>query len=281
MKQVAFIIVLIWGLGATATTGSVLGSALNPATGEELYACNARIRSQSATTEQICVDLRTGGTCDPARVSPTDGPCQCYAKEMIGNQIVATGGDGKIRAIHSTSQWQQFTASDSLFSGRLNSLEAELGSEILGAEYGLTYCYKGPFATEGIDRSLGQYLVDFTLQGSAYAVALDSVNIKYACDLRNRGQSAAARKPTSNPNYDDLYADFQREENIYRRVDDKSPREIGYQQVRLSLNQVAHEVPRFCVIEVRFKERSGKDLKRDKSGATSFQGSLAVYQGSL
>lgn len=269
------------GVNTMAATGSVLGAAVNPATGEELYACNAKIRSASTSTEQICVDLRTGGACDPTRVGPTDGPCQCYAKEMIGNQIVATGADGKIRAIHSTSQWQQFTSGNDLFSGRLNSLEVELGSEILGAEYGFTYCYKGPFATEGMDRSLGQYLVDFTLQGSAYAVALESVDIKYACDLRNRGQSGTARKPNSNPNYDDLYADFLREENIYRRIDDKSPKEIGFQQVRLALNQLANEVPRFCVIEVRFKERSGKDLKRDPSGATSFRGNLAVYQGSL
>lgn len=281
MKNIFFVLSVLLSYQAGASTGSIMGATMNPATGEELYACNAKIRSVASGSEQICLDLRTGESCDPTRVGPTDGPCQCYAREMIGNQLLATRSDGAALALHSGSQWKQFVEDSSLFAGRLNTLEVQLGSEILGAEYGFTYCYKGPFATSGYDQSLGPYILDFTLQGSAYAVALDSVEIKYACDLRNRGQSGGPRQSNSSPNYSDLYSDFIRTETIYKRVDEQSPREIGYQKLQLHLNQVAHEVPRFCVVEVRFKERSGKDLKRDALATTSFKGALAIKkQGS-
>ncbi|WP_374033765.1 hypothetical protein ACES2I_13845 [Bdellovibrio bacteriovorus] len=276
------LLLLLFSLTAGASTGAIMGWSVNPVTGEELYACNAKIRSLASSAEQICLNLSDGESCDPTRVGPTDGPCQCYSKEMIGNQIVATRSDGAAQAIHSTSQWKQFMDDGNLFNGKLNSLEVQLGSEILGAEYGFTYCYKGPFATSGNDQSLGSYGLDFTLQGSAYAVALDSVEIKYACDLRYRGQSGSPRQPNSSPNYGDLYSDFVRTETIYKRVDERSPKDIGYQKIKMILNQAAHEVPRFCVVEVRFKERSGKDLKRDALATTSFNGSLAIKkQGSM
>ncbi len=238
--------------------------------GEQLYACNASIRHPIPEGVSECVDLSTGKVCDPANVQPGDGACSCRTKRNVGDTIVASRINGGIQTAIANNNWVRLVDLNQSFGNKLSSIDINLGSEDFGAEYAVQFCYLGSEEIKAkedqgppIDLSEGKYQLDVTLTGVNYKKALLTGVFSYQCDLRELGsQDKARKKNEESPSNGNLENDISGTVTFFN--DPNGERSgLNYLQQVLVLNSTATQVPRFCLFELRFKERSGNMAARN------------------
>lgn len=283
---------------AVAQGETSIQTAIDSTSGEQLYACNAKIRHPENEEIQECLNLSTGESCNPKDNKPGDGACVCQAKRNFGDQLIAVSG-GKFQTAVANQNWVGLLEDRKSFGNRLSHIDINLGSESLGAEYIIRFCYLGPneikelrqnesgqLEETGVDLSEGKYRLDVSLAGTNYNRALDYASFSYACDYRDAGLQALPRakdemipKPELNsasPSWGILEPDGSFSHTFLSRANGDAD-SVGYQTTNLLLNISPTKVARFCVFEFRFKERQGSTLKRDPTLTDgNFRGKIRV-----
>lgn len=291
MKALVITLILLIGLGAKAGEGSEIQTAVDSQTGEALYACNARIKHLASNQEQECFDLSSGEICHPGRVKPGDAACVCRTKTNQGDQVTATTDGERFQTAVAGSEWVHLVDVEESFGNKLTKLDISLGSENLGAEYAVTFCYAGPHERlkektspeqQSEDLSEGKYRVDISLAGLNYGHSLERASFAYVCDHRNWGNLGQPRGATEvAPPTGVLERDNAAETIFFEANSSAQPDFIRFVKEELYLNQTGTEVPRFCIFEFKFKERSGPNYKREPKAATgNFSGKIRVCKQS-
>lgn len=278
------LMLLILGFAGLAHADVAIQTAVDTTTAEELYLCNASLRHPTLQEEQECIDLSTGEACSPFDNDPKKPACACRAKTNHGDQIIAWNRDGEYANIIGTNDWMSLFSTENSFANKLARLDVSLGSENLGAEYSVRFCYLGPQEvlvkqdTTTKDLTEGKYFVDVSLAGSNYNKALDKVYFSYQCDYRYRGnQSGPRKKGEQGPSKGVVENDDSAIYTIFGNSPGARPGTVNFLQRALSLNSTSSQVPRFCVFEFKFKELSGKSLGRNiNASAANFSGKLRI-----
>lgn len=290
MKLLVFLFGVLISV-TSAATATDIHTVVDSQTGEQLYACNARIRHVSTGNEQECFSLSTGEVCYPENVQPGDAACVCRSKTNYGDLLTAETKNGKIQTVAAGPQWDSLVPAAESFGNQLRNIDVALGSESLGAEYTVTFCYAGPEERlkqktskneQDQDLSEGKYRLDVSLAGLNYGRALDAVSFRYVCDHRDQGNYGQPRKkndiapPSGRVEEDNGY------ETIFFGNGANNGDTVRFAKDELILNQNSSQVPRFCVFEFQFREKSGSKLKRDpKYSSGNFTGKIRVCkQGS-
>ncbi|WP_374027490.1 hypothetical protein ACES2J_13645 [Bdellovibrio bacteriovorus] len=290
MKLLVFLFSVFIVISASGTTTDIQ-TVVDSVTGEQLYACNARIRHVSTGSEQECFSLSTGEVCHPENIKPGDAACVCRSKSNHGDLLVAETKNGKVQSVAGGPEWDSLVPSTESFGNQLRNIDIALGSESLGAEYAVTFCYAGPeellkqktSKDEQVqDLSEGKYRLDVSLAGSNYGRALDEVSFAYVCDQRDRGNHTQPRKKSDTAPPSGRVEDDSSYETLFFGAGANSGDAVRFVKEELILNQDSSQVPRFCVFEFKFREKSGAKLKRDpKHSSGNFTGRIRVCkQGS-
>ncbi|QLY26315.1 hypothetical protein [Bdellovibrio sp. KM01] len=283
MKQALLLLVFI--LGSVAAHADVaIQTAVDNTTAEELYLCNASLRHPTFQAEQECLNLSTGEVCSPLDSDPKKGACVCRAKTNYGDQIIGWNKDEDYAVVIGSNDWMSLFSTQDSFANKLARLDISLGSENLGAEYSVRFCYLGPQevlqrqGTTTTDLTEGKYFVDVSLAGSNYNQALDTVGFSYQCDYRYRGNQTGPRKKNDQgPSKGVVENDDSASYTIFGNSPGSRPGSVNFLQRALSLNSSASQVPRFCVFEFKFKELSGKSLGRNTNASqVNFSGKLRI-----
>lgn len=280
MNKIIFVLVLFWAeMGFAAPTN--IQTVVNKDTGEMLYACNARIRHQGSDGLE-CVNLSTGESCSPEKTKSGES-CVCRSKSNWGDQIQALTLFNKTQVAMSGPDWAYLQPSNRAFDNKLSEIEISLGSERLGAEYALTFCYVGPKETlkkktrpeeRDQDLSEGRYQLDVSLAGVNYGRSLADVRFFYSCDLRSSGQQHRPRDandlmPAGGFPENDSSSELQILGGGSR------PSEVRFSKESLILNTNFVQVPRFCVFEFRFKELN-KGARDAMNKSANFNGKIRI-----
>jgi hypothetical protein len=282
MKWIFMAFVLLMALASQAEVA--IQTAVDTTTAEELYLCNASLRHTTLQNEQECLDLSTGDVCSPYDNDPKKPACVCRAKTNYGDQIIGWNRDGDYANIIGTNDWMSLFSAKNNFANKLARLDISLGSENLGAEYVVRFCYLGPQevlqkqGTTTKDLTEGKYSVDVSLAGANYNKALDKVYFSYQCDYRYRGNQSGPRKTSEQvPANGAVENDDSANYTIFGDQPGTRPGTVNFLRKALSLNSTSTQVPRFCVFEFRFKELSGKNLGRNiNASAANFSGKLRI-----
>lgn len=266
-------------------------TSVDRSSGEELYACNAKIRHPTTNEAPECIDLSTGNVCDPKNVQPTDGACVCRSRTNYGDQIIAMDEWNRVQLAAANDNWSSLVPEGSAFGNKLANIEINLGSENLGAEFSVQFCYLGPAEkirklkdANGkeikVDMSKGQYQLHLSLAGTNYNQALEWISFETSCQYRtikkeeeNKTSSILTLSPegwSSRENAEHVFLD--RSSNVGNSGS-------VYMSHETLLNSSPYEVPRSCVFEFKFREKKGARLKRDASLAKgNFSGSVSIYK---
>ncbi|MFV8258753.1 hypothetical protein ACNQKP_13175 [Bdellovibrio bacteriovorus] len=284
MKLLVFLFSILVSATVAATTTDIQ-TVVDMTTGEQLYACNARIRHASTGNDQECFSLSTGEVCNPENVKPGDAACVCRSKNNYGDVLSAETKNGKYQTVAAGPEWDSLVPSTESFGNQLRSIDVSLGSESLGAEYAVTFCYAGPEELlkkktskdeQDQDLSEGKYRLDVSLAGMNYGRALDEVGFRYVCDHRDRGNHVQPRKKNDvAPPSGRVEEDSGYETTFYGTGN--SADSVRFVKDELILNQFTSQVPRFCVFEFKFREKNGANLKRDpRHSFGNFTGKIRV-----
>lgn len=266
-------------------------TSVDRSSGEELYACNAKIRHPTTNEAQECIDLSTGNVCDPKNVQPTDGACVCRSRTNYGDQIIAMDEGSRIQLAAANDNWSSLVPEGSAFGNKLTNIEINLGSESLGAEYSVQFCYLGPAEkirkfkdAKGkevkVDMSKGKYQLHLSLAGTNYNKALEWISFETSCQYRtiekeeeNKTASILKLSPegwSSRGNTEHVLLDSSSNVGNSGSV---------YMSHETLLNSSPYEVPRSCIFEFKFREKKGVSLKRDASLTKgNFSGSVSIYK---
>ncbi|UYL07326.1 hypothetical protein B9G69_009735 [Bdellovibrio sp. SKB1291214] len=282
MKWIFIAFVLLMALASQAEVA--IQTAVDTTTAEELYLCNAGLRHPTLQNEQECLDLSSGEVCSPHENDPKKPACVCRAKSNYGDQIIGWNQDGEYANIIGTNDWMSLFSTPNSFANKLSRLDISLGSENLGAEYSVRFCYLGPqevLKTEGTttkDLTEGKYQVEVSLAGANYNKALDKVYFSYQCDYRYRGnQSGPRRSNDHGPSKGIVENDDSANYTIFGDSPGARPGTVNFLRRALSLNSTSSQVPRFCVFEFKFKELAGKNLGRNINATqANFTGKLRI-----
>lgn len=281
------ILLLAFSLNLAIAHGQTnLQTAVDSESGEQLYACNASIRHPLPQEAQECLNLSTGEVCFPEKNKPDDGPCVCRTRRSYGDQIFALGQNNRYQTAVAGPDWVSLVGDQQSFSNKILSLDINLGSEDLGAEYMVQYCYVGPQIKlkkkvrkedPDIDVSQGKYLVDISLAGRNYNRALERVSVDFVCDFRDAGsQDESREKNETAPPRGIVEHDYADGAIIF---DNDGSDSVTYSRAAIELNSTSSQVPRFCVFKFKFKEKTGPNLKRDaKFTNGNFSGILRVQK---
>lgn len=291
MKALIFGIFTFIAIGVSAQTN--MQTSVDESSGEQLYACNAKIRHPTTNEAQECIDLSTGNVCDPKNVQPTDGACVCRSRTNYGDQIIAMDEGNRVQLVAASDNWSSLVPEGSAFGNKLSSIEINLGSENLGAEYSVQFCYLGPAEkirkykdAKGkevkVDMSKGKYKLHLSLAGTNYNNALDWISFETSCQYRtiekedkdkNNTSSILTLSPegwSSGGNTEHVFLD--RSSNVGNSGS-------VYMSHEALLNSSPYEVPSSCIFEFKFREKKGARLKRDASLAKgNFSGSVSIYK---
>ncbi|WP_413580652.1 hypothetical protein [Bdellovibrio sp. HCB288] len=281
MKNLVGVLILLFSFAARAEVD--IQTAVDNTTGEELFLCNASLRHTILQNEQECLNLENGEYCNPQTADPKKGPCVCRSKTNYGDQILAWSNQGDYKSIIGANDWNNLVESSLMFKNKVNRLEILLGSENLGAEYAVRFCYLGSQevlhkqGTVTTDISQGKYMVDVSLAGGNYSQALDKVSFAYQCDYRQRGGQSAPRRKNELPSGGVFEKDDSAESTIFGNGSGARPGGINFLQKAISLNSITTQVPRICVFEFKFKELAGKSLGRNiNASQVNFTGKLRI-----
>ncbi|WP_413577649.1 hypothetical protein ACLVWU_04440 [Bdellovibrio sp. HCB290] len=282
MKAILFFCTILVAILSRAEVQ--IQTAVDGTTGEELFLCNASLRHATLQNEQECLNLEDGTVCNPQQSGPKDGPCVCRSKVNFGDQIMGWDQNGRYQSIVGLNDWNSLIGSQYAFNNKLQKLEISLGSENLGAEYSVRFCYLGPQevlvkqGTTTKDLTEAKYLVDISLAGSNYSQALDKVYFDYHCDYRYRGNQSGPRKKNElSPNQGIVENDDNGSFAIFGNGPGSRPGSVNFVQRALVLNSTSTQVPRFCVFEFKFKELSGRSLGRGENASqVNFLGKLRI-----
>ncbi|WP_413560319.1 hypothetical protein [Bdellovibrio sp. HCB209] len=282
MKWIFVAIVFFMALASRAAVN--IQTAVDATTAEELYLCNASLRHPILQAEQECINLSDGKVCSPYETDPSKGACMCRAKTNYGDQILAWDQYGEIQNAFGSDDWMSLVPTTKSFGNKISRLDVALGSENLGAEYSVRFCYAGPQELKQkqgnttIDLTEGKYLVDVSLMGSNYNQALDRVTFSYQCDYRYRGnQSGPRKKGDTAPASGTVENDDGSTTTIFGGGGGGRPGSVSFLQRALGLNSNSTQVPRFCIFEFRFKELAGKNLGRNTNATqVNFSGKLRI-----
>lgn len=287
MQAAILVLSLFIGFQAQATVTDIQ-TVVDVTSGEQLYACNARLRHATTGNEQECFRLSNGEACYPESIKPGDGPCVCNSKNGYGDLIAAETKQGRVQSVAGGAEWASLVPSAEAFGNQLRSIDFALGSESLGAEYAVTFCYLGPKqimkkkshpGEQDQDLSEGKYRLDVSLAGINYGNALEEVGFQYSCDQRLVGNYGQPRDPNNLvPPTGQVENDTSYQTTFFGGVGNK----VQFVRNELILNQTPSQVPRFCIFEFQFKEKSGTKLKRDpKQISGDFTGRIRICkQGS-
>lgn len=277
MKSLIILAVTLFINASVARGETFIETLVDPSTGEQLYACNASIQHSTPLDLQECLNLSTGEVCDPKNLKPGGEACVCRTKRSLGDSITAVDSKGKLQTSIAGESMRGLVEDNKSFVNKLSRIDINLGSEDYGSEYSVRFCYLGPQELkqkkssgkggEGettIDLSEGKYRVDFSISGMNYHRALDKVSFNVVCDQRFWGTHMQARKSTDlTPPSGLVESDYGFNHVFLGQNPNETPDSIEYMRQDLMLNNNPSMVPRFCVFEFRFKEKSGPRLKRD------------------
>lgn len=270
MKGLGIAIIVILANLAVANAGTNIQIAVDPDSGEQLYACNASIRHPAPQEEQECLNLSTGDVCNPNKSDPEQGACVCRTKRNYGDQIVAIDETGRFQSAVAHQNWVSLVSEGYSFRNKLTSIDINLGSEDLGAEFTVKFCYVGPKKKEKkkeelapgekpVDLSKGIYGLKVSLAGTDYARSLEATSFTYSCEYRT------IEDPEAENEKDDSFS--------------QKNSSTGLFSLETDLNFSDSEVPALCEFEFQFKERSGSRLKREaKLMNGNFYGSIRIIK---
>lgn len=281
MKKMILVLLTFLGEAVLASPAN-MQTVVNKDSGEMLYACNARIRHPGGE-ELECVNLSTGESCSPEKAADDGTSCVCRSRSNWGDQIQASTVFNKTQIAMAGPDWAYLQPMDRSFDNKLSEIDISLGSERLGAEYAITFCYVGPKEMmkkktrpeeQDQDLSEGRYQLDVSLAGVNYGRSLADIRFLYSCDLRSSGQQLRPRDandliPSGGLPEDDAGSEVQ----ILGAGSGSS--EVSFSKTSIFLNTDFVQVPRFCVFEFRFKELS-KGFRDAVGKSTNFSGKLRI-----
>jgi hypothetical protein len=213
-----------------------------------------------------------------------DEACVCRSKKNFGDLITAWDLQDKYQSAIGTESWLSLIDPEESFGNRLSRIDINLGSENLGAEYSMRFCYLGPQEIKSNDKdnsgdlSEGKYQVELSLAGTNYSNAIETLGFTYQCDYRNSGTESQARKKNEDsPKKGILEVDGSDGYTLYTKGPQDPPDTFSFLRRAIPLNLGATQVPRFCVFDIKFKELSGARLLRDaKTSNGNFRGTLRI-----
>lgn len=281
MIRLIFVLSLVLAGEVFASTANIQ-TVVNTETGEMLYACNARIRHQGMGDTE-CVNLSNGESCSPEKAAENGTACVCRSKMNWGDQIIGLTSSERTQIALAGAEWGYLVSPEKSFVNKLLDVDVSLGSETLGAEYAVTFCYVGPKETlkkkthpeeQDQDLSEGRYQLDVSLAGINYGRSLAQARFAYVCDLRQSGMHGSPRGPNDlapaggMPEHDDSY-------ETQFLGGDSGHSEIRFAKESLILNQDSAQVPRFCVFEFRFKELD-RGVRDAVNKGANFSGKIRI-----
>ena len=247
---------------------------------EDLFVCNAGARHPGSG--KICLSPTTGVACNP-NDDNTDA-CTCLSLGAQGDYVSAwtssNAGEMLQQKLSGSDTYMNIISPTQTFLHRLNAIQFQLGSETYGSEYYVQFCYRGPVqdlknrGNAMIDESLGRYSFKMTLTGKNpnYIKKIQSVTLRYWCDLRGAGNKTLARTETELTT-ENVEADLPLSERNIPLMSGSLNQEIS----SLTLNSNSTEVPRFCVFQLAFKEvQNTPRMYKHSSGI--FEGSIQVIK---
>lgn len=255
---------------------------VNNETGEMLYACNARIRHQG-DRDLECVNLSNGESCSSQKAAENGTACVCRSKMNWGDQIIGLTSLDKTQIAMAGTEWAHLVLPEKAFGNRLAEVDISLGSETLGAEYAVTFCYVGPKEflkkktrpeEQDQDLSEGRYQLDVSLAGVNYGRSLAEARFAYVCDLRQSGMHGQPRASNDLAPAGGLPENDGSYETQFLGGGSVSS-DIRFAKESLILNQSSAQVPRFCVFEFRFKELN-QGVRDAVNKSANFSGKIRI-----